>query len=302
MQEPPNPAGKAEKSSELIESPKSIEASKQSEEFTPPEYTMKEILAAIPPHCHERNTLLSIGYVLRDFLFVAILVSVATQIPSIPNPNFRILAWALYAFIQGLIFTGLWELAHECGHQALSPSKNVNNAMGLTIHSLLLVPYYSWRITHSQHHKSTNNLDRDIAFVPTLKTDYDAERRTHSKAWDMVEDTPAVALVTLFFHQLIAFPLYLTINNFALERMRAFAWWKRSHFYLGGDGPNFKPENWRSILISDLGIAAMAIALWGGVVRFGGWNVMLFYGFPYLWTNHWIRTSSSFLYLFKCTH
>ena len=34
-----------------------------SDEFTPPEYTMKDILAAIPPHCHQRNTLLSIGYV-----------------------------------------------------------------------------------------------------------------------------------------------------------------------------------------------------------------------------------------------
>jgi len=156
------------------------------------------------------------------------------------------------------------------------------------MHSFLLVPFHSWRFTHSQHHKSTNNLEKDIAFVPTIKEDFDAERESHSKAWEMVEDTPIVALVTLFFHQLIAFPLYLTINNRALERMAASPWWKNSHFYTGGDGPNFKPENTRDVLVSDMGIAVAVLGLWAAVRWFGAWNVMLFYGFPYLWTNHWI--------------
>jgi fatty acid desaturase len=157
------------------------------------------------------------------------------------------------------------------------------------------VPFHSWRITHSQHHKSTNNLDRDIAFVPTLKEDFDKERATHSKAWELVEDTPLVALITLFFHQLIAWPIYIAINNFAIERMAAAPWWKRSHFYLGGDGPNFKPENTKKVLNSDIGIALAATGLWLAVRWFGAWNVMLFYGFPYLWTNHWIRMLLFFL-------
>jgi len=72
----------------------------------------------------------------------------------------------------------------------------------------------------------------------------------------MVEDTPVVALTTLFFNQLIAWPIYMTINNFAIERMAAAPWWKRSHFYLGGDGPNFKPENTRDVLISECGDCA----------------------------------------------
>jgi fatty acid desaturase len=260
--------------------------------WEPPGYTMKEIYDAIPPHCFRPNTLLSLGYVLRDFAFVATLALAATQIPGIPFPHLRHLAWFTYFFLQGLVFTGLWELAHECGHGALSKSKTFNHTVGLIIHSFLLVPFHSWRITHSQHHKSTNNLDRDIAFVPTLKEDFEKERATHSKAWELVEDTPVVALTTLFFHQLIAWPIYMTINNFAIERMAAAPWWKRSHFYLGGDGPNFKPENTKDVLISDIGIALAATGLWLAVKWFGAWNVMLFYGFPYLWTNHWIRMLS----------
>ena len=263
--------------------------------FTPPTYTMKEIHDVIPSHCFDRNTLLSLAYVARDFFMVFTLMAIATQITHIPAPNFRFFAWAIYAFTQGLVFTGLWELAHECGHGALSKSKAVNNAIGLFNHSLLLVPYHSWRFTHSQHHKATNNIERDIAFVPDTKDVYMSARESRAPKvfftyWDLVEDTPIVALLTLIGHQLIAWPIYLIINNFALPRMRAEPWWKRSHFYFGGDGPNFKPENRDDILLSDLGVGVVAVGLWYSVQYFGAWNVALFYGFPWLWTNHWIRT------------
>jgi fatty acid desaturase len=260
--------------------------------FTPPKYTMKEIYDAIPPHCFQSHTFLSLIYVLRDFAFVFSLAAMATQIPNLPHPYLQNGAWMAYSFLQGLVFTGLWEIAHECGHGALSKHKWVNGALGMLIHSLLLVPFYSWRLTHAQHHKATNNLERDIAFVPDLKKDYLAarnSRKPHFKFLEMVEDTPIVALITLFFHQLIAWPIYLTLNNFALPRMKKAPWWKRSHFYTGGDGPNFKPQNGMEILISDLGIAAMATVLWVSINHFGAWNVALYYVFPYLWTNHWIR-------------
>jgi len=271
-----------------------IDDVKTSPSFTPPEYTMKDIYDAIPPHCLKSNTLLSLAYVLKDFVYVFTLMGLATFIPQLRDQNLRFAAWSLYAFVQGLCFTGLWEIAHESGHGALSKYKWVNSAIGMLVHSLLLVPFHSWKLTHAQHHKSTNNLDRDIAFVPDLKTDYMAKKEsrpdsTLTHALEMVEDTPFVTLVVLFFHQLIAWPLYLTINNFALPRMAASPWYKRSHFYTGGDGPNFKPQNGRDILISDLGIAAMAIVLWANVQYFGGWNAALFYLFPWLWTNHWIR-------------
>lgn len=263
--------------------------------FEPPDklYTMKDIHDAIPKHCFERNSLLSFAYMLRDFAMVfSLMWLAATFVPGIENDYLRRAVWVAYSFLQGCFFTGLWELAHECGHGALSPKKWVNNSMGMLMHSFLLVPYHSWRFTHSTHHKATNNVDRDIAFVPDTKADWVAKRRGRDwfmKTLELVEDMPIAVMLELLGHQLIAWPVYLTINNFALPRMAAIAWWKRSHFYFGGDGPNFKPANSRDIIISDLGIAAALSVLYACVQYFGKWNVMILYGFPYLWTNHWIR-------------
>ncbi len=262
--------------------------------FTPPTYTMKQIHDAIPVHCFQRNTLLSLSYVLRDFLSIGILFGLATQIPQLPTHSIRICAWIAYSVTQGLLFTGVWELAHECGHGALSPSKTFNNTTGLIIHSLLLVPYHSWRFTHSTHHKSTNNIERDIAFVPDTKEVWQAAREDQAMNplfgyWELVEDMPIVNFLILVGHQLIAWPLYLILNNFALPRMRAVEWWKRSHFYFGGDGPNFKPGNREDIVLSDVGVGVVVALLWASCRYFGTGNVFLFYGAPWLWTNHWIR-------------
>lgn len=262
--------------------------------FEPPDklYSMKDIHDAIPKHCFERNSLLSFGYMLRDFAMVfSLMWMAATFIPGLENSYLRNAVWVAYSFLQGCFFTGLWELAHECGHGALSPKKWVNNSMGMLMHSFLLVPYHSWRFTHSTHHKTTNNIEKDIAFVPDIKENWVAKRKGRDwfmKTLEVVEDMPIAVMLELLGHQLVAWPVYLLINNFALPRMAAISWWKRSHFYFGGDGPNFKPANSKDIIISDIGIAAALSVIYACVQYFGKWNVMLLYGFPYLWTNHWI--------------
>ncbi len=60
---------------------------------------------------------------------------------------------------QGCIMTGIWVLAHECGHGGFSASKAVNDVVGTIFHSLLLVPYHPWRITHARHHKNTGSCE-----------------------------------------------------------------------------------------------------------------------------------------------
>jgi omega-6 fatty acid desaturase / acyl-lipid omega-6 desaturase (Delta-12 desaturase) len=58
---------------------------------------------------------------------------------SFPSPYLysfaRFALWSLYAFANGLVMTGVWVCAHECGHQAFSESKFVNNAVGWILHS-----------------------------------------------------------------------------------------------------------------------------------------------------------------------
>ena len=50
-------------------------------------------------------------------------------------PAARLVLWAFYTFFTGLFATGLWVIAHECGHQAFSESKTINNAVGWVLHS-----------------------------------------------------------------------------------------------------------------------------------------------------------------------
>ena len=58
---------------------------------------------------------------------------------SLPSPylytalSFSV--WALYGFWAGLFATGLWVIGHECGHQAFSESKTINNTVGWILHS-----------------------------------------------------------------------------------------------------------------------------------------------------------------------
>jgi omega-6 fatty acid desaturase (delta-12 desaturase) len=62
---------------------------------------------------------------------------------SIPSPALysfaRFALWSLYGFAAGLVGTGLWIIAHECGHQAYSESKFVNNLVGWVLHSRLVL-------------------------------------------------------------------------------------------------------------------------------------------------------------------
>lgn len=59
---------------------------------------------------------------------------------GLPDPRLysilRFALWALYSFPAGLVGTGLWIIAHECGHQAFSESKFVNNSVGWVLHSV----------------------------------------------------------------------------------------------------------------------------------------------------------------------
>jgi hypothetical protein len=42
----------------------------------------------------------------------------------------------------------------QAGHGALSPHLFVNTVIGLALHTFILVPYFSWRVTHRTHHVS----------------------------------------------------------------------------------------------------------------------------------------------------
>ena len=116
--------------------------------------------------CFCRSVLKSFSYVFWDFMVIGLLFYFATYIDKIPLLTVRWLAWCVYWYFQGAFMTGVWVIAHECGHQAFSANAWINDITGLFLHTMLNVPYFSWKYSHAQHHSNTDSLDKDTVFIP----------------------------------------------------------------------------------------------------------------------------------------
>ncbi|POR37713.1 Delta(12) fatty acid desaturase [Tolypocladium paradoxum] len=243
--------------------------------------------AAIPKHCFQPSAATSLGYLVRDILLIASLAWAAIAlIPTIPDFPTRTIAWIVYGFIQGLVCTGLWILGHEAGHGAFSKHPRLNDIVGFVAHSSLLVPYFSWKFSHHRHHMYTGHMEKDMAFVPKTRADY---LKATFAVFEMLEDTPAYQLVSLVFHQLFGWLLYLTLNVSAGHgslQMPSSSILGRSHF-----APNsavFRRSEAPYIVLSDIGICIALFCLYklSGVV--GTSTVLLAYAQPYFWVHHWL--------------
>jgi omega-6 fatty acid desaturase (delta-12 desaturase) len=61
-----------------------------------------------------------------------------------------------------------------------------------------------------------------------------------------------------------------------------------SHYWFGKGSVIFKASELSLVLLSDVGVLVMAGLLYLGVKTLGWWTMLIFYGVPYLWLNHWI--------------
>ncbi|CBI30021.3 unnamed protein product, partial [Vitis vinifera] len=135
-----------------------------------PQFTLSQLKKAIPPHCFQRSVLHSFSYVISDLTWASLLYYIATNyFHLLPHP-LSYLAWPIYWAFQGCILTGVWVIAHECGHHAFSDYQWLDDTVGLILHSSLLVPYFSWKYSHRRHHSNTGSLEKDEVFVPKTKS------------------------------------------------------------------------------------------------------------------------------------
>ncbi|KAG8757618.1 hypothetical protein FRC12_010261 [Ceratobasidium sp. 428] len=290
--------------------------------FIVPELTVKDLLSVIPSHCFERSVLRSFSYVAMDFALLGIFYYLATTFVPLINPGnlpiskltsylplpvqptintlsphlyalARFLCWQLYAFAAGLVGTGLWIIAHECGHQAFSPYKSLNNSVGWVLHSTLGVPYHSWQISHAKHHASTSHCTKDEAYVPRTRSEkrlparreVEGERLDEKMQEEMIEaigDSPLGAALGVFALLLFGWPLYLLIN---ISGQKSYPKWT-NHFIPGG--ALFAPHQYNQILLSDFGVFLWlgTLILWS--MQRGFLEVFTVYLTPYLWVNHWL--------------
>ncbi|KAF2772287.1 delta-12 desaturase isoenzyme B [Teratosphaeria nubilosa] len=269
-------------------------------EFKLPDYSIKDIRDAIPKHCYERSAATGLYYVARDIVSLAgtfYLFNTFCTPDYVPSTAARPVLWGVYTFIQGLFGTGLWVLAHECGHQSFSPSKTLNDTVGWFCHSALLVPYFSWKISHGKHHKATGNMERDMVFLPRTREEH-ASRMGYvlHEMHELLEETPIYTMTMLIGQQLVGWPYYLFANvtghNNHTKQPEG-----KGHGKKNGDfsvnhflpsSPLYERKDEKLILLSDLGLAITAFVLFLVGKSYGLQNLLVWYGIPYLWVNHWL--------------
>jgi len=274
-----------------------------------PDFTVKDLLSVIPAHCHKRSAFRSSLYIFMDVAVIAAVYNIAAIADSFLNPESislphpllypfaRFAVWALYTFWTGLFATGLWVIAHECGHQAFSDSKMVNNVVGWILHSALGVPYHSWRITHGQHHAATGHMTKDQVFVPPTRSemglkpmDHEQENLLGSRVteevskelWEALGDSPIGAMIGSATYLLGGWHAYLLINASGQRNYPK----GTNHFH--PRAIMFKEREYGQIIASDLGIILWLAGVIGSIYVYGLKNVFVLYLVPYLWVNHWL--------------
>jgi len=249
-----------------------------------------EIRASIPKHCFEHSYAHALYDLARDLLIVSTFAAIALS--TLRTKELRAvdwLGWAVYSFFQGSAFTGLWVLAHECGHGGFSASKRLNNAVGFVLHSALLVPYYSWQFSHAKHHSRTNHLMDGESHNPDTWEDFeDMLGINYHKLHEAIGDD-AFAVWQLFAHLVVGWPVYLLTN--ATGGRRAQGGKPINGRVLDHFRPNSAlfPASWASrIAASSAGVFGVVAALCYAGSMFGGTTVMLLYVPSYLVCNGWL--------------
>jgi len=186
--------------------------------------------------------------------------------------------WNVMWFVQGAFMTGIWVIAHECGHQSFSKWKSVNNSVGWVLHSALLVPYHSWRISHGIHHKSTSHMDRDQVYVPKTARQITGDGENIHNA---ISDSPLASLIQIVLLLTVGWPFYLATNAWGQNYKR-----RTNHFE--PSAPMFKPSQKVDVLLSDLGLVLALAALTWLSINYSFASMIKFYFAPYLWVNFWL--------------
>ncbi|TFK32082.1 fatty acid desaturase-domain-containing protein [Crucibulum laeve] len=265
-------------------------------EYTPMPWSLQEIRAAIPTRLFVRNTTRGIEYLARDIFLASVAWYLATHIDANlkqSSVQYRITflgaeicrwtLWCIYWWFQGLIFTGIWVIGHECGHGAFSNHKIINDTIGFITHTFLWTPYFSWKISHHRHHSNHASMERDEVYVPKTRSDLGLRREGDPKLdyEEILGDTPVYTLFMLIRQQVLAFPAYLLFN---VSGQKAYPKWT-NHF-----DPNsilFTKTQRNAVLMSNIG---MALMVWGVAHYSSVWGaseVVKYYGIPWLAVSHW---------------
>ncbi|XP_045202048.2 uncharacterized protein LOC123555506 [Mercenaria mercenaria] len=128
--------------------------------------TLIQIKAVIPTYLFETNLALSLYYVIKDILLMFVLYAALLILESMLPASFMCVIFPVYWYLQGTMLMAVFVLGHDCCHGSFSKYETINDVFGTILHSMVLTPYYPWKISHRNHHKNTGNIDKDEVFYP----------------------------------------------------------------------------------------------------------------------------------------
>lgn len=241
--------------------------------------TRAEVRAAIPNECFERRTGRAFAYLAGSLALVAALVGAVVS--WLPLTWAWLPIWLAYAVACGTAATGLWVIAHECGHGAFSDHQRLQDGVGFVLHSALLVPYFAWQRSHSVHHARTNHLDDGETHVPR-RADHPRARaeRRFRQAWGAT-GTALLIVRTL----VLGWPAYLLVGVTGSDRRG-----RSNHFWpIRPFAGELFPQRWhRRVWASSAGVIVALGLLTAAAVKFGIVAVLAVYVGPYLVVNAWL--------------
>ena len=242
-----------------------------------------ELLSCLPPELQRFDSVKAWGSLAMSLGLSLLAYGLGTRLPLAISAA---PLWVLYAVVTGTVAGGCWVIAHECGHHAFHPNRRVEAAVGFVLHSLLLVPYFTWQRSHAVHHAHCNHLEGGETHVPP---------RAESPAGRWVASVqrrlgPGLfGVLSLSSHLLLGWPLYLLLGVAGGEDHGS----PTSHFWNAPPFCNGRRRLFPSFFgprmqLSTLGVLAMLLALAVAAALTSPARVLCVYGLPYLVINAWL--------------
>ena len=247
--------------------------------------TKGDIRKAVPAHCYKKDTMRSLKYTAISVAEGAACFALGLLIPM--KAAF-LPVWLAYAAITGCVWTGMWVIAHECGHQAFSDNRFIQDLVGYILHTALLVPYFSWQHSHAVHHAHTNHITKGETHVPYVVDAVPGKELVGGEKMmtaGRLLGKKINGAIQCFFHLVFGWPAYLLFGATGGP-----AYGVSNHFI--PKWPFNKalwPGRWaKKVIHSDFGIVAMLgmLGLWAA--KFGLMSVMALYVGPLMFTNMWL--------------
>ena len=242
-----------------------------------------ELLSCLPAELLELNQSKAWRSLFSSLGLSLLGYGLGTQIPLVPGAA---PLWIFYGMVTGTMAGGCWVIAHECGHHAFHPNRRVEALVGFVLHSLLLVPCYTWQRSHAVHHAHCNHLEEGETHVPPRADSSVGRQILAVNLWL----GPALSgVVSLVNHLLLGWPLYLLFGVAGGSDYGS----PTSHFWHGKPFRNgrrllFSDSFRSSMWLSNLGVLAMLVILGLAAMAWSPARVLCVVGLPYLVINAWL--------------